>query len=92
MATGWFPGSNVDQNPLPAGVAAPTQQQGAFNSAYNATLAYNAPSLLQSQLGINQAQRNIGYGNAGYGLDATGMQLQAADQLMDARTDRKSVV
>lgn len=86
MATGWFPGSNVDQNPLPAGVAAPTPTQNSFNSAYSATMAYNAPTLLQSQLGINQANRNIGYGNEGYGLDSTGMQLQAADQLMDART------
>lgn len=53
---------------------AAANSNSSFNNYVNQGIAYNAPTFAQYGLQQNAGIRNIAYGNAGYGMDQTGLQ------------------
>lgn len=82
MATDFW-NTNQASKPGPGAAAPNPTQQSSFQNYLSQGIAYNAPTFGQYQLGANQNLRNIGYGNAGYGIDQSGANLDYTSNLRD---------
>jgi len=80
----WGPGSSYNNfNGSRTGAAPAAPQPTAFDGYLGALKAYNAPTFAQYDLAGNQGLRNLGYGQAGYGLNQGQLNLGYQSDLRD---------